>query len=126
MSIVELRRLSEYCEFGSMLNEIIRDRIVCGIADDRIQRRLLSEPELTFEKAVELSLAIELASKIFKICMKRREQLDMQMRLMVYHHMFTNLIRKLITATERAWWYTGVIRVDSKMLSVITVEEEVK
>ena len=63
MYTTELQCFSEYCKFGSMLDETISDRIVCGIADDRIQSRLLSEPEHTFFKAVELSLAIELAAK---------------------------------------------------------------
>ena len=61
--IADLRKLSEHCEYGQILDEMIRDRIVCGIADDRIQRRLLSESDLTLKKAVEISLAIELAAK---------------------------------------------------------------
>ena len=28
--LAELRRLSEHCEFGSTLDEMLRDRIVCG------------------------------------------------------------------------------------------------
>ena len=55
--------MSEHCEYGQILDEMIRDRIVCRIADDRIQRRLLSESDLTLKKAVEISLAIELAAK---------------------------------------------------------------
>ncbi|XP_068742324.1 zinc finger MYM-type protein 1-like [Montipora capricornis] len=42
---------------------MLRDRLVCGISDDRIQRRLLAERELTFEKAVEIATATEMASK---------------------------------------------------------------
>jgi hypothetical protein len=42
---------------------MIRDRLVCGINNEKIQRRLLAEPELTYKKAVELSLAMESASK---------------------------------------------------------------
>ena len=39
--------MSEHCEFGSSLtslDEILRDRLVCGVNEDRIQRRLLAEP----------------------------------------------------------------------------------
>ena len=39
--MAELRTLSEHCEFGNVLDEMIRDRLVCGVNDDRIQRRLL-------------------------------------------------------------------------------------
>ena len=40
-----------------------RDRLVCGINDSRIQRRLLSELNLTFQKAFDLALAMEIADK---------------------------------------------------------------
>ena len=42
---------------------MLRDRLVCGIDDDRIQCRLLAERELSFEKAVEIALAHKMASK---------------------------------------------------------------
>ena len=38
-------------------------RPVCGISDDRIQRRLLAARELSFEKAVEITTATEMALK---------------------------------------------------------------
>ncbi|KAL5503444.1 hypothetical protein EMCRGX_G010396 [Ephydatia muelleri] len=59
----ELRRLSEYCEFGNTLNDMLRDRLVCGIRDIKLQRRLLAERGLTFAKAFELAQAAELAEK---------------------------------------------------------------
>ena len=42
---------------------MLRDRLVCGINNDRIQKRLLAEKELTFAKALELATAMELAEK---------------------------------------------------------------
>ena len=36
--------LSEYCNFGAVLNDMIRDRLVCGVNDAAIQKRLLAEP----------------------------------------------------------------------------------
>ena len=59
----ELRHLSEHCNFGTALNETLREWIVCRIEDQKIQRRLLAEPELTFDKAFELALASESADK---------------------------------------------------------------
>lgn len=41
---------------------MIRDRIVCGVNDSRIQRALLQEPKLTYEKALEITQGIEAAS----------------------------------------------------------------
>jgi hypothetical protein len=59
----ELKRLSENCELGSNLNEMLRDRIVCGTSDHRIQRRLLAEPKLTLKRALDLAIAIETSEK---------------------------------------------------------------
>ena len=42
---------------------MLRDRVVCGIRDVRLQRRLLAESELTFKKAFEICQATELAHK---------------------------------------------------------------
>ena len=61
--VAELHHLSEHCDFGTSLKEMLCDRIVCGIEDPKIQRRLLAEPELTFDKAFELAIASESADK---------------------------------------------------------------
>ena len=61
--VAGLRRLSEHCKFGTTLEDMLRDRLVCGISDDRIQRRLLGERGLTFEKAVEIATTTEMASR---------------------------------------------------------------
>ena len=61
--VVELRRLSEHCKFGDTLDDMLRDRVVCGIRGVRLQRRLLAESELTFKKAFEICQATELAHK---------------------------------------------------------------
>ena len=59
----ELRKLSEHCGFGDSMNDMLRDRLVCGVRDSRVQRRLLSEPRLTYAKAFELAQTAELADK---------------------------------------------------------------
>ena len=61
--VAELRALAQYCNFGASLTDLLRDRIVCGINDDQVQRRLLSEKALTFEKALELAVSLETARK---------------------------------------------------------------
>ena len=61
--VAELRRLTEFCDFGPTLDEMLRDRLVCGIGDTRVQRRLLSETALTFTKAFELAQAAESAEQ---------------------------------------------------------------
>ena len=61
--VAALRKLTEYCDFGDNLNNMLRDRLVCSVNDERIQRRLLSEVDLTFERAFKLAQAAESADK---------------------------------------------------------------
>lgn len=61
MYLAELRKLAEYCEYGTTLSEMLRDRLVCGTNNDQVQRRLLSERKLTYEKAREMAIAMETA-----------------------------------------------------------------
>ena len=61
--VAELRSIAQTCNYSSSLDEMLRDRIVCGINDDRIQQRLLSERGLTYKKALELSQGLETAAK---------------------------------------------------------------
>ena len=64
--VAELRKLALHCDYKDTLSEMLRDRLVCGVNDDRMQRRLLSETKLTFDKALELCQAMESASKDVK------------------------------------------------------------
>ena len=59
----ELRSLAEHCNFESTLEDMLRDRIVCGINDHAIQQRLLGEEKLTFEKAMNTAQAMETAAR---------------------------------------------------------------
>ena len=61
--VAELKKLSQFCEFGNNLNESLRDRLVCGIVSVPIQKKLLSEANLTLAKAVDISTAMEMASR---------------------------------------------------------------
>ena len=40
---------------------MLRNRLICGINNDQMQRRLLAESKLSFEKAYELTQAMETA-----------------------------------------------------------------
>ena len=61
--VAALRQLSEFCEYGDTLQHMLRDRLVCGVNDEKMQRRLLSEPNLTYEKGLQLALAMETAER---------------------------------------------------------------
>ena len=68
--IAELRRLSEHCEFGDNLDDMLRDRLVCGTKDVRVRRRLLAEEDLKFKKAFEIAQAAEAADSNAKYLQK--------------------------------------------------------
>ena len=61
--VSELRSLAEFCNFGTALEDMLRDRIVCGISNAQIQKRLLAEKTLTFAKALELAQGSHAAVK---------------------------------------------------------------
>jgi hypothetical protein len=52
--IAELRKLTEFCEFGLNLNDTLRDRFVCGLRNDQIQKKLLTIREFSLDKALEI------------------------------------------------------------------------
>ena len=59
--VANLRSLSEHCEFRSFWNDMLRDRLVCGIENPAIQKKLLAECNLTFEKALDIAVSMEAA-----------------------------------------------------------------
>ena len=59
--VAELRRLATHCEFGEYRDQALRDRLVCGLRSESIQKRLLSEADLTLARAVEISQGMEAA-----------------------------------------------------------------
>ena len=61
--LAELRRLSAHCEFKDYLDEALRDRLVCGLRSESIQRKLLAEVDLTLKRAVELAQGMEAAER---------------------------------------------------------------
>ena len=60
--VVELCRLSQFCEFGSTLNGMLWDHLVCGT---RLQssKKIVVQDEPDISKAFELAKAAELAEK---------------------------------------------------------------
>ena len=58
-----LRRLATHCKFEGYLEDALRDRFVCGLHNEAMQRRLLGEADLTYSKTMELAQAMEAAEK---------------------------------------------------------------
>ena len=61
--VSELHSLAEHCNFGTTLDLMLCDRLVCGINDNAVQCRLLSEQNLTFDKALTTEQGLEAAAK---------------------------------------------------------------
>ena len=61
--MMRLRKLSGRCEFGPFLKEALRDKFVGGLKSDLAgaQRTLLTEKNVTLERAIELATAQESA-----------------------------------------------------------------
>ncbi|XP_028394385.1 uncharacterized protein K02A2.6-like [Dendronephthya gigantea] len=57
-----IRTLADRCKFGALKEELVRDRIVCGIRDNTLQKKLLQETSLTLEKCLNICRAAEAAN----------------------------------------------------------------
>ena len=61
--MVELKRLALECAFRVFLEEALQDRLVCGLRNVQLQKKLLAERELTFQKAFEMAQSMEMGNK---------------------------------------------------------------
>ena len=61
-----LRAVAETCEFGTLKDHLIRDRIVCGVRENAVRRKLLQESGLTLSKCVDICRAVEATSAQLK------------------------------------------------------------
>ena len=59
-----IRKIADDCAYGTVLNDMLRDRLVFGVADKRLQKRLLRESsKITYAQARDMALAAESANK---------------------------------------------------------------
>lgn len=52
--VTDLRIKAKSCNFGTLQDELIRDRLVCGIIDDNLRKIMLRDSELTLAKAISV------------------------------------------------------------------------
>ena len=50
--ITALHTLAEHCDYGTLKDEMIRDRIVVGLQDSKLSEKLQLDPELSLAKAI--------------------------------------------------------------------------
>ena len=58
-----LCKIAEHCEYGPILNDMLQDRLVCGVTDQQVQHCYLQETSLTYTEARYMVLASETADK---------------------------------------------------------------
>lgn len=64
----EIKKMAARCDFGTMRDELVKDRIVCGIENRIVKERLLSKKNLTLDTAIQVCRAAEEAkSRVEKL-----------------------------------------------------------
>lgn len=58
-----LKVMAKKCDFGTLHDELIRDRLVCGIQSDTVRAQLLKEKKLTLNSAIEICMLHEQSEK---------------------------------------------------------------
>ena len=61
--MVELQKCAEHHNFQDKLDEALRDRLVCGLRSETIQKCLLTERNLTLASAIEMAQGMEAATR---------------------------------------------------------------
>ena len=71
--VAELRKLSEFCEFGDTLDVMLRDRLVCGVRNQKLQQRLLRSLTSPSQRLLELHRRQNYRNKMLKTYNGRRQ-----------------------------------------------------
>ena len=61
--VAELYRFARHCNFGTNLDDCLRDRLVCSLSNSHIIKKLLAEKDLHLPKAIQLATASETAAR---------------------------------------------------------------
>ena len=61
--VAALREIAEHCDYKDTLSDMLRDRLVCGVNNDAIQQKLMSQKDLTYAQALEIAQMMEAAAK---------------------------------------------------------------
>ena len=57
--LAALKHMARTCNFGSILDDMLRDRFVAGMRDQSVQQKLLAIEDIDLERAVNISIARE-------------------------------------------------------------------
>ena len=65
--VTDLRSKAAKCEFVTFESDMIRDKVVFGVRDQRIKERLLREADLTLNKALNICRAAEISQQQIEV-----------------------------------------------------------
>ncbi|UYV71348.1 K02A2.6-like [Cordylochernes scorpioides] len=57
--VTELKHQAQECEFENLTQSLIRDRLIIGILDREVKRKLLEDPQLTLPRAISIAVISE-------------------------------------------------------------------
>ncbi|UYV78388.1 K02A2.6-like [Cordylochernes scorpioides] len=81
-----LRGLASSCEYDILTEELIRDRIVLGMKDNRVRKKLLMEPKLNLSSAIDICRTAEVTEQqITKLTGQESEDVMKRPKLQMKH-----------------------------------------
>lgn len=72
----ELKKLASLCEFKDLMEDLIRDRLICGIREDGLRERLLREPDLDLKKLLDICNIAQISK--MQACVIKKESSEQQ------------------------------------------------
>ena len=51
--VTVLKKLASTCEYGELKEELVRDRLVCGVKNKKLSEKMLGDLELTLQSALD-------------------------------------------------------------------------
>ena len=77
--------MSSHCQFKDHLDEALRDRLVCGLRSEASQKKLVTESELTFQRALEIAQGMEMATAKVQPCLRGQRLSTRSIELITSH-----------------------------------------
>ena len=57
--VTVLKKLASTCEYGELKEELVRDRLVCGVKNKKLSEKMLGDRELTLQSALDYGRSYE-------------------------------------------------------------------
>ncbi|XP_055307026.1 uncharacterized protein LOC129571275 [Sitodiplosis mosellana] len=82
--LMDIKILVKSCEFNAATNEMLRDRIVMGVSDKKLQTKLLETAHLTYDGAVDKCRASEATKEHTEKMCKTKEVHELKTQTIAY------------------------------------------